>query len=524
VPQPASRPIPRSADTVIVGSGTAGAVLAARLVEQSSRSVLLLEAGPDFGPFEAGGWPQALLDARTMPVDLVDWGYVSAATHGAPGLRIERARVIGGCSSHNGVAMVWGHRQDYDGWVVLGNPGWGADALLPLFRRTTDSLRVWQPRRDEISPYHQATLDAGPLAGIPVADDLNSLDLEVGIAISPANIYNGIRWNSAFAYLDPLRGRPSFTIGADTLVDRVLVEHGRVVGLDVVGPDGPTRIHTSQVVLAGGVFGSPLILLRSGIGDPAELRPFGIPVVQALPGVGKNLHDHPAIQVIFRGSQPLIQALLAWKAAGGLLREDATIVKARSSLCHTAHDLHLYPLNSRASGSWAGNRHLAAGGQWIFGIPASNLVPRSRGRVRLTSPDPEARPELDHAYLTDEDDQDLRVVLDGIELARGLAAQPPLAGLLGPELAPGPRTRAELASYIRANSTYDYHSVGTCKMGPATDPLAVVDARGAVHGLEGLYVADASIMPVIPRANTNAPTVVVGDRIAGLLLGEQSPA
>jgi choline dehydrogenase len=515
--------LPRAADTVIVGGGSAGAVIAGRLAERSDRSVLLLEAGPDYGPYEGGGWPWALLDARVMPVSLHDWGYVSAARYGVKDLALERARVIGGCSSHNGCAAVWGHRADYDGWERLGNPGWGTESLLPLFRAANERMRVSTPARHEVTPFHQASLDAAPGAGIPVVPELNTLELELGIAIGPANIWQGIRWNAAFAYLDPVRHKSTLAIRGHVLVDRLLLQGSRVVGLEVIGPDGPARIEAGQVVVAGGTYGSPLLLLRSGIGDPERLRAAGVTPRHALPGVGENLHDHPIIQVIFTGTEELIREMEAWEAAGGLMREEGTIAKARSSFCTTAHDLQLYPLDSRAPGSWSADRHLSAAGQWIFGIPASNMTPRSRGFLRLSSPHPDAPPVIDHAYLTDEDDRDVNVLLDGIELARSIAAQPPLAGRIAREVAPGPHLtdRGELADYVRSHSTHDYHPVGTCKMGPASDPLAVVDARGRVHGLEGLYVADASIMPVVPRANTNIPAVVVGEKIAALLLAEE---
>jgi choline dehydrogenase len=201
--RPDDRLPPRYADVVIVGGGTSGAVVAGRLAEQLAGTVLLLEAGPDYGPVAAGAWPALLLDARAIPWQLHDWGYTSAARHGAPGLRLERARVLGGCSAHNGCAAIWGHRADYDGWAAAGNPGWSAQDLLPLFRTAHERLRVRRPPPEEITPWHHAVLAAAPGAGLPLVEDLNELQQDTGIAASPVNIPGGVRWNTAFAYLDP---------------------------------------------------------------------------------------------------------------------------------------------------------------------------------------------------------------------------------------------------------------------------------------------------------------------------------
>jgi choline dehydrogenase len=325
------------------------------------------------------------------------------------------------------------------------------------------------------------------------------------------NIVDGVRWNAAFAYLDPVRGRPNLRIEGNMLVDRVLVQQGRVTGVQVISPQGPARIETGQVILCGGAYGSPVVLLRSGIGAPDDLRAMGIELVHPLPGVGQNLHDHPAMLLTYSGSPALIAAMEAYIATGRRIYEEHSIVKARSSLCEGAFDLHIYPV---------GGRQIYRDGSWFFSLPVAVLDPRSRGSLRLASCDPQAAPILDHGYLTDDSDHDLAVLLEGVALARRLARQAPLAGLVGEELAPGAHVLEPeaLRAAIRAGGQHYYHPVGTCKMGPASDPLAVVDASGHVHGLEGLVVADASIMPVIPRANTNIPTVVIGEKIATALL------
>jgi choline dehydrogenase len=507
--------LPRYADTVVVGGGPSGNVIAGRLAERSSRSVLVLEAGPDYGPFADGHWPRQLLDARTLPVSTHDWQYMSAARHGEPDMRLERARVLGGCSSHNGCAAIWGSRIDYDGWERMGNPGWGTEALLPLFHTANAMLNVRRPRPEEITPWHWAVLDAAPAIGIPLVEDLNDLDQDVGASTSPANIRDGIRWNTAFAYLDPVRDRPNFTVRGNMLVDRVVVEHSRVVAVEVIGPAGPARIETSQVVLSGGAYGSPAVLMRSGIGAAEELPAVGITPLHDLPGVGKNLHDHPALNVVFTGTPGLAAAQEAFVRTGGLLYDEQSILKACSSVCDSAFDLHLYPFSTAPD---------ASGAPWRFVIPVACMNPRSRGMAWLVDRDPEAPPVLDHGYLTDFDGHDLSVLLDGVALARSLVSQAPLADLVGEELLPGAGVLDDddLRSYIRSHGVHYYHPVGTCKMGPDSDTMAVVDARGNVRGVAGLCVADASIMPVIPRANTNIPSVVIGEKIAAELLKAES--
>lgn len=500
----------RGADTIVVGGGTAGAAVAARLAAGSDRQVLLLEAGPDYGPRGSGRWPAELLDYTAMPVTSHSWGYLSACPQGTPDLPLDRARVIGGCSAHNGCAAVWGHRDDYDGWAVLGNPGWDTASLLPLFAAVSRQLRVFTPTRDEITPWHRACLDAAPAAGFPVVPDVNDVDLDLGIAIGSINVAEGVRWNTAFAYLDPVRNLGNLTIRGDALVARVVVERGRATAVEVVGAGGRERLEAAEIVLCAGAYGSPLILLRSGIGDPAELAPLGIGTVHPLPGVGRNLQDHTAGHVAFAGTPALIEAMDGFVAAGGAPREEGTIVVARSSRCRSAFDLHLYPIGKR----------LPEGG-WHFGIYAAIMTPQSRGTVRLSSPDPEAPPIIDHCYFADADDADLAVLAEGIELARALATREPLKHLAGEETWPGPGVgdRAALSVHLRTTASHDYHPAGSCKMGPADAPMAVVDAGGRVHGLDGLLVADASIMPVVPRANTNLPAAVVGEKIARHLLG-----
>jgi choline dehydrogenase len=476
MPTEIGNPLPRSAATVIVGAGPAGAVLAARLAE-TGEDALLLEAGPDYGPVDSGRWPERLLDPTLMPVEEVSWEYTSACQRGTPKMALQRARVIGGCSSHNGAAAVWGHRSDYDGWAEA-NPGWSAADLEPLFRVVSEKLRVHVPPREELTPYHQAVLDASAQAGYPSIPDLSSLDPEFGFAIGPVNIdpATKLRWNAAFAYLDPVRHLPNLRIAGDTLVDKLTLDGPRVTGLDVVGPAGPAHIAAERVIL---------------------------------PGVGRGLQDHPAIGVHYEPRSETVAALDAFVAAGGLPREEGTIGLASSSRCQGPYDLHLYPIASRPFD----------GKPWRCHISGAVMAPRSRGTICLNPKaptDPAAPPLIDTAYFSDPEGYDLAALADAFLLCRELGAQPAIASLFARELTPGPAvaSREQIEGWILAHASHDYHPAGTCRMGPATDPAAVVDASGRVHGVEYLLVADAAIMPFVTLANTNLPTFVGAEKIA----------
>jgi choline dehydrogenase len=504
----AAQTLPTYTDTMVIGAGTAGAAVAGVLAERGDQSVLLLEAGADYGRRDSGRWPSELLDARALPASH-DWGYDSGATWSHRSLAFERARVIGGCSAHNGCAEIWGSRLDYDGWVARGNPGWSTETLLPLFRAGAERLRVRRYRDEEITPFQAACLQAAPAAGIPLVEDLNDLDQDVGIAGSPVNIVDGVRWNAAFAYLDPVRDGGRLTIADNAVADRLVLTGARVDAVVVVRGGALSTVRVGRVVLCAGAYGSPAVLLRSGIGDPAELRRLGISPQIALPGVGHNLHDHPVGGLLFAGTAELEYRMTEF-ASAHWLPEEQTIAKARSSRCAQGFDLHLFPIGGRQP----------VGDGWRWTVPFACMTPRSRGALRLASADPLAAPCIDHGYLSDPDGEDLRVLLDGLELARAVTAQPPLAALLGDELLPGAamRARAELAAMLTGYCMHYAHPVGTCGMGPAQQRDAVVDARGKVHGLANGFVADASIIPVIPRANTNMPTLVVGLRVAQWLL------
>ncbi len=500
---------PPFADTVVIGGGTAGAAVAGILAEGSDQSVLLIEAGPDYGAFTDGRWPDELCDARALALSH-DWGFDSGQLYGRRVVRFERARVLGGCSAHNGCAEIWGSAADYDGWAALGNPGWSANDLLPLFQAGANRLRVRVPPDDEITPYQRIFLESSAAAGIPRVSDLNDLDEKIGIAASPVNIVDGVRWNTSFAYLDPVRARPNLKVVGGALTDRLVVSSGRVESIRLMTSEGGLEIEAGRVVLAAGTYGSPAILLRSGIGDAAALRAIGVAPVHELRGVGRNLHDHPMVTLSFSGTREL-ETMMSSFAESHWMPEEQTIAKARSTRCTEAFDLHIFPVGGPDPETKSG---------WHWYLPVACVRPLSRGELRVTSADPDERPILDHGYLSDSGGQDLDVLIDGVILARETASQPSVRRLLGREVWPGPSrtSRAQLAESVRRNFTHYNHPVGTCRMGPQRDLDAVVDARGGVHGIHNLFVADASIMPVIPRANTNMPTLVIGERIARWLL------
>ncbi|HEX5504196.1 MAG TPA: GMC family oxidoreductase, partial [Thermomicrobiales bacterium] len=353
--QPSSiTPPPARADLLVVGGGTAGAALAGLVARETDLAVVLLEAGPDYGPLGGGRWPADLLDARRLGLSH-DWGYAGLAhpSHRAP-TSFERARVIGGCSAHNGCIALLGHRADYDGWARRGNPGWDWEAVAPAFARATAALRVRLVDDAELTPFQAAFVAGATAAGIPRVRDLNDPDDTVGVAASPVNIADGIRWNSALAYLDPVRDQANLTVVGDALVERVVIEGGRAVGVEAVVGGERVRVAAERVVLAAGAYGSPAILLRSGVGPPDELRALGVRPVHALPGVGRGLADHPTVVLRYRGAERLDRAMADF-AATRWLPDEQTIAKARSRHCAEAFDLHLCAVTYQnpATGEWA---------------------------------------------------------------------------------------------------------------------------------------------------------------------------
>ncbi len=492
------RSVDRSVGVVVVGGGSSGAVVAARLAA-AGVDVALVEAGPDYGPLAGGAWPAEILDATALATSH-DWGYESGPVEGRAPWVFERARILGGCSAHNGAIAAVGHRDDYDAWQL---PGWSTDELRPVFATVLDTMRVSAYDPSEAGPFHARCLEAARSAGWFIASDLCDLDANESFGLETVNVVDGLRWSTAFAYIDPVRASPHLTIVDRAIVDRVEVTATGAM-VHAVRDAAPLTLGCDTVVLAAGVYGTPAILQRSGIGDADRLRALGVTPVVDAPLVGRNLHDHPMINAGRELADDLRHAIEAATALG-FVPEEQTLGKACSSLATDGvFDLHLFPVCASTQTTLTQGRAL---------VEVACMTPRSRGRVHIASTDPEAHPRIDHGYLTDPDDHDLTVLRDGLVLAEELLSQPALADVL----VPGP-PRDLTSAAIRRDVQHYYHPVGTAMMG--VDPaISVCGPTGRVYGTDRIVVADASLMPQIPRANTNIPAVVIGERIARFLLG-----
>ena len=492
-------------DAVVLGGGAAGCVVASRLSEDPGRSVCLVEAGPDHGAYADGRWPKDLVYANELATSH-DWGLTG-------GWSSWRAKVVGGCSAHNGCFIAWGSPADFDEWAEAGNHGWSYAALEPYRRRGQEMLRARPSRVDDLEPFMRAGLDAAVEIGLPSLEDFDDPGALEGAAPIRVNAVGDVRWNAAFAYLDPARERPNLTIMPGALVDRLRFEGERAAGT-VVRVDGDElEISADLVVLAAGAYGSPAILLRSGIGPADDLARVSVGVRADVPGVGRNLVDHPRVELVYRPSAELLTRTLEHLA--GQPARAQTLIKARSEICPSGTwDLHVMMRVRRSISDDPGH---------VPGDPLAHLYvhamkPESRGSVRIGSQDPGVLPLVDHGFLSDRAGQDVATLAAGIRLARRLATARAMDGLLQGELAPGPDLdEDELAEYVGRSVGGYWHPVGTCKMGPASDAEAVVDASGRLHGSANVYVADASIMPTIPRANTHLPVIAIAERIADLL-------
>lgn len=501
--------LPRHAEVIVVGGGTAGAIVAARLAEAGTGEVLLLEAGPDYGVRTTGRWPADLLDASAIPTSH-DWGYSAVTGDSQRPVAVERARVIGGCSAHNGCTALWGGPATWDGIAACGLPGWDAAAMDPIRDRVFERLGIRVPAHDAVTPYHAAWLDAALEAGYERIEDLNASDA-AGIGVSPVNIRDGVRWNTAFAWLDPVRDHRRLTIVGDTLVDRLAVTGDRVVAVEAVRGGTRHRIGCERVVLAAGVCATPAILQRSGIGDATYLGRLGIAVTADVPGVGANLQDHPSVLLPFAGTDRLGQAVDEFAATAPFTPEEQTVLRARSSRAEREpFDIHLYP--------FGGVDAMAPGGLG-FVVGVACMMPRSRGTVRIVSADPAVPPRIDLRLLTDAEGHDRAVLAEGVAIARAIAGAEPLHGLIGePRFEPDIGDRISTDGADAAMTGHYYHAVGTCRIGPG-DVLDVCDNDGRLHALANGYVADASLFPVIPLANTCIPVAMAAEAIADRLTG-----
>jgi choline dehydrogenase len=437
-------------DILILGGGAAGCVLAGRLSENLDRSVCIVEAGPDYGHLSEGRWPADILDPRWLALESHLWKRDDDEDRSQA-----RARILGGCSAHNACVVLEGAPSDYD-WGA----DWSYDVLAPHLRRGAETLQTHVLADEELTPWHRAFRDAGGAEAI----------------VHPVNIVDGVRWHTGFAYLDPARGRPNLTIMAETLVDRVLLQDGRAAGAVA----GGRELWAETVVVSAGAYGSPGILLRSGIGPAGE--------VAELP-VGEGLVDHVGTGAGWEPTERLLTETASHEAEHGLYMGQVTVAARSRSCAPGVNDLFVFPA-------------LDVGPE-ISGA-AFAMKPFSRGSVRLHSADPEAPLAIDHGFLGDERDVD--VLTEGFERLRELAASDEVRPYVARELRPGADMDAE--THVRTTARGFFHPVATCAIG------RVLDEHCRVLGFENLYVVDASAIPEIPSANTNLTTIGLAERAA----------
>ena len=509
-------------DVVIVGSWSAGSILATRLSEDPHRSVLLLEAGPDYPDFEH--LPEEVKFGYATEIDIMtsdhNWQFTGKATDHAPPMLVPRGKVTGGSSAINGQVFLRGVPEDYDSWAAMGNDQWEYQKLLPYFRKVeTDSdfhddfhgtegpIIAHRFKRETWLPAQVAFYEACRAAGFPDCPDHNHPD-SAGVGPTPFNNPNGIRMSTALGYLDLARHRLNLTIRPGCTVHRIRFEGKRATGVELESGGEVFTVEGEEIVLSAGAIGSPQTLMLSGVGPADHLAGFGIPLVADLPGVGQNLRDHPLVHVTWRtregfpldGMAPRMQLCLRYTAGGSHLRNDIKV----SMTSYATERLNrggdrMAPLGIRMTGGI----QLAAGA----------------GELRLTSADPTVQPSLDYHYL--EDPLDRERLREAVRLCVRLGEHESFRDMIAERLKPSDAdlsSEEALDAWLMREVTTSQHISCTCKMGPSSDPMAVVDQYGRVHGLEGLRVVDASIMPDCIRANTNVTTMMIGERIADFMI------
>ncbi len=528
-------------DYVVVGAGSAGGIIAARLSEDPSCRVLLLEAGgSDRTRLCTVPGMMSVIHTTPQVKKRFDWGFYTAPQPRGAGRRLPyvRGKVLGGSSAINGMVYARGNQRNYDGWLAEGCTGWGYADAVRCYKRLED----WEggadahrgaggpiavTRSHDLVPASAALIEAiAETCGVPVLDDYNGAS-QLGVGPCQMNARGGLRYSTAEAYVLPAMRRPNFHLSSGATVARVLFEGRRAVGVEVIEGGRRRAIRAArEVVLSAGVIGSAHLLLLSGVGPADELRAQGVSPVADLP-VGKNLHDHLFVPLTFLAPTAVHRGT-PWHFLGGMIAE---AIKGDTWFSRSVFDAMGFVRTSRANGVPDLQIHCLP---WSYPSPNQDLpvrpvvdlrpalivlptliYPKSRGELRLASSDPTAAPHIDPHFLDEPDDA--RHLLEGIKLVREIMASKRLAGVVTGELHPGPAfaSDAAMAAELPTRIHTVYHPVGTCRMG--TDERAVVDPSLRVRGLDGLRVADASIMPSITGGNTNAPTMMIGERCAEIL-------
>jgi len=505
-------------DVIVVGGGSAGCAIAARLSEDPERSVLLLEAGPDYTDFET--LPEDLKQGNNVWLSAYgphNWGYTAQVTAEQTELIIPRGKATGGSSAVNGQVMYRGIPEDYDRWAEWGNDEWGYTNVLPYFNKLETDLDfggddfhgssgpvpVRRSPRSEWMPHALAFERACVDLGFPISEDQNHPE-STGVSPRARNTIDGVRMSMALTYLEQARHRLNLTVRGGVTARRILFEGKQAVGVEAESGGEVFTVEGEQIVVSSGAIGSPHLLLLSGVGPAEQVSNFGIDVVQDLPGVGQNLRDHPAAAVLYMAAgekpdvqAPVIQVGLRYTVEGSGLSNDMQLSPMLMTSEHRPAHVEIDDdLN-------------------YIGMSASLQLALGKGELTLQSADPHVQPRLNYNYY--QEAEDLRRMREAIRLGVQVAEQPGFAGMLLERIMP---TDEELASdelldnWLRHNSGTSHHVSGTCKMGPDSDPMAVVDQRLRVKGVEGLRVADASVMPDCIRANTNATTLMIAERVS----------